>query len=275
MHVGIPHSSALSVPVVQSGYKIIAIHLGGYDVKRTIVITGASTGIGAATAVALAKDSFIFVHYNASREQAEGVLRQVQDAGGDGVLLQADVSTEDGCATLVNSIKAKTSHIDVLVNNAGGLLERRSISDGLSWDLMERIFTLNTFSTMLLTSELAPLLRSGKNPSITNVSSVAMRTGAPTATIYGACKGAIDSFTRGSAKELAPDIRVNAVAPGVIETPFHERYSSPAQIEAFREATPLKRNGQADHIAHTIKFLVENDFITGETIDVNGGIFMR
>ena len=108
-----------------------------------------------------------------------------------------------------------------------------------------------------------------------NVTSVAIRHGAPTATIYGACKAALDSFTRGAAKELAPDIRVNAVAPGVIDTPFYERYSTPERLQKFRENTPLNRIGEAEHIAHAIRFLVENTFVTGESVDVNGGIFMR
>jgi 3-oxoacyl-[acyl-carrier protein] reductase len=102
-----------------------------------------------------------------------------------------------------------------------------------------------------------------------------MRHGAPTATVYGASKGALDSFTRGAAKELAPDIRVNAVAPGVILTPFHEKYTSPEQMERFRDMNPLKSHGSSDQIAKTIRFIIENGFLTGETIDVNGGVFMR
>ncbi len=243
--------------------------------KRTIVITGASTGIGAASAIALAKDAFIFVHYNSSEKAAEAVLHDVEENGGAGILVQADVSTKAGCMDLVERVTSKTNYIDVLVNNAGGMLERHQISDGLTWELMEGIFTLNTFSTMFLTSAFVPLLRRGDNPAIVNISSVAMRSGAPSATIYGACKGAIDSFTRGSAKELAPEIRVNAVAPGVIETPFHERYSTPEQMNVFRNASPLKRIGSARQIAETVCFLVENNFMTGETIDVNGGISMR
>ena len=98
---------------------------------------------------------------------------------------------------------------------------------------------------------------------------------AGTQTIYGASKAALDSFTRGIAKELAPTIRVNAVAPGVIVTPFHEKVSTPEQLEAWKEANPLKKNGHAGHIAEAIRFLIENDFINGETIDINGGLFMR
>ena len=102
-----------------------------------------------------------------------------------------------------------------------------------------------------------------------------MRTGAPTATVYGAAKGAVDVFTRGLARELAPAIRVNAVAPGFIRTPFHEKVSTPELLESSRQNTPLKKLGQADQVAEAIRFLIESSFVTGETIDVNGGLFMR
>ena len=119
------------------------------------------------------------------------------------------------------------------------------------------------------------MLEKGDGPCIINITSVAMRHGAPTASIYGASKAALDSFTRGIAKELAPAIRVNAVAPGVIITPFHDKVSTPEQLETWREGNPLKKNGNPIHIAETIKFLIDNDFVNGETIDINGGLFMR
>jgi 3-oxoacyl-[acyl-carrier protein] reductase len=140
---------------------------------------------------------------------------------------------------------------------------------------MARIFALNTFSTMMVTSLCIPLLEKGQNPCIVNMSSVAMRHGAPSATVYGASKAAVDSFTRGIAKELAPAIRVNAVAPGVILTPFHDKVTAPEKLEEFRQANPLQKNGEAIHIAMAVKLLIENDFINGETIDINGGLFMR
>ena len=145
----------------------------------------------------------------------------------------------------------------------------------MSWDLMERIFALNTFSTMLMTRLCIPLLEKGTNPSVINMTSIAMRSGAPTATIYAASKSAIDSYTRGAARELAPSIRVNAIAPGVILTPFHDRYTSADRLEAMRENTPLGVHGVSEHISSAVRFLIENTFITGETIDINGGMFMR
>ena len=241
---------------------------------KVILITGASTGIGAEAARHLAKDNEIFIHYNTSKEAAANVAADVENIGAQAHLLQADLSTEAGCKDLIDAISEKKDKLDVLVNNAGGLIKRQSVRE-YEWRLMEEIFALNTFSTMMVTSLCIPLLEKGNDPCIINITSVAMRHGAPTATIYGAAKAALDSFTRGIAKELAPSIRVNAVAPGVIITPFHDKFSSPDQLKAWREGNPLKKNGEPIHIAQAIKFIMDNNFVNGETIDVNGGLFMH
>jgi len=144
----------------------------------------------------------------------------------------------------------------------------------LSWQHLADTFALNTLSTMRLTSLCRSLLESGDGACVVNVTSIAMRHGAPTATAYGASKAAVDAFTRGAAKELAP-IRVNAVAPGMIDTAFHERVTSEELLRGFVEATPLKSLGTAEMVANTIKFVIENEFMTGETVDCNGGLFMR
>ena len=241
--------------------------------SKSVLITGASTGIGAATARRLAPGNRILIHYNASREAAERVAAAVQAAGGTPQLIRADLSSEAGCRT-VAEFAGDGGHLDVLVNNAGGLV-RRAAADGLQWQLMQEIFALNAFSTMMLSSLCVPLLQMGTDPCIVNVTSIAIRHGAPTATIYGASKGAIDTFTRGLAKELAPKIRVNAVAPGVIDTPFHHQVTPPEKMAQFQAATPLGRNGRPEDVSHAIGFLIENPFLTGETLDVNGGLFMR
>jgi 3-oxoacyl-[acyl-carrier protein] reductase len=240
----------------------------------TILITGGSTGIGAETARHLAPGNRVLIHYNASEKEAREVAREVAEAGGTADLFQADLMSEGGCVTLVDGVSAAVDSLDVLVNNAGGLIRRQPVGQ-LQWSLMEEIFSLNAFSAMMMTSLCVPLLEKGTNPCIVNISSIAMRTGAPSATIYGASKGAVDSFTRGAAKELAPGIRVNAVAPGVIETPFHEKVSTPEKMKSFAESTPLGKNGLAGDIARAIKFVVESPFMTGETVDVNGGLFMH
>jgi 3-oxoacyl-[acyl-carrier protein] reductase len=242
--------------------------------SRTIVITGASTGIGAECARRLAPGNTLILHYNQSRPEIDSVAEAVQHAGGQAYIVQSDLSSEQGTHSLFEGISKLTDTLDVLLNNAGSLVERQEAT-ALTWDLMERSFGLNVFSPMMLSSLCLPLLNKGTDPSIIFMTSIAMRHGAPTATIYGAAKSALDSATRGLAKELAPAIRVNAVAPGVIETPFHDRFSSPERMEYFRQNTPLQVNGQVHHIAQAVDMLINNDFITGETIDVNGGLFMR
>ena len=241
---------------------------------KRILITGASTGIGAETAACLAADNNIFLHFNSSTEAAEKTAETIRKNGGTATLMQADLSTESGCRKLSKELSKATDGLDVLVNNAGGLIRRQGVRE-YEWQLMEDIFALNTFSAMMVTSLCIPLLEKGEDPNIINISSIAMRHGGPTATIYAASKSALDSFTRGIAKELAPKIRVNAVAPGVIITPFHDNISTPEQFNAWSEACPLKKNGTAAHISSAIKFIIENDFLTGETIDVNGGLSMR
>jgi 3-oxoacyl-[acyl-carrier protein] reductase len=242
--------------------------------SKTMLITGSSTGIGAATAVELASGNFIFIHYNSSERAAKEVAEKVRGLGGEAVLVKADLRTEKGCNLLYNRVTETVTKLDLLVNNAGGLVRRETVEQ-ISWESMLEIFALNTFSAMMMTRLCVPLLKKGTDPCIVNLTSVAIRTGAPTATIYGASKGALDSFTRGCAKELAPDIRVNAVAPGVIPTPFHEKYTTPERMESFRESTPVKHHGTSGQIARAIRYLAENDYLTGETIDVNGGLFMR
>jgi len=240
--------------------------------QRVILITGASTGIGASTARHLAQGNTLILHHNQS--PIHEVVEQVNNLGGVAIPVQADLAHEDGCHRLMQKISNATQHLDVFINNTGGLIQRHHVEE-VTWLLMEHIFSLNTFSAMLLTKLCIPLLRKGTLPCIVNMTSIAMRHGAPTATIYGAAKGAMDSFTRGAARELAPQIRVNAIAPGVILTPFHDRYSTKEKLVDISNQTPLGFNGKSDHIAQAVEFLIENTFMTGETIDVNGGLFMH
>ncbi len=242
--------------------------------SKVMLITGASTGIGAETARHLAEGNDIFIHYFTSGEAARTVAADIEAKGGRPHLVQADLSNEGGCRALFKAVEEKADKLDVLVNNAGGLIKRKSAKD-CDWKLMEEIFALNTFSAMMVTSLFIPMLEKAEDPSVINITSVAMRHGGPTATVYAAAKAALDSYTRGAAKELAPGIRVNAVAPGVIVTPFHDKVSTPEQLEAWRKGNPLGKNGDPVHIAQTIKFIIENTFLNGETIDVNGGLFMR
>lgn len=242
--------------------------------SKTILITGASLGIGAETARQLAPGNTIIVHYNTSRNEAEAVAAEVVQRGGHAQLVQANLLERAGCFKLFEEVSASYDHLDVLINNAGALGKRFLVRD-FDWDTMERVFALNVYAVMQLTALCIPLLEKGSSPCIINLTSIAQRTGAPTSTIYGAAKSAIDSFTRGLARELAPQIRVSAVAPGIIETPFHEIATPQERMDAAREQTPLGHHGKPEDVAMAIVMLIANNFITGETIDINGGLFMR
>lgn len=238
------------------------------------LITGASTGIGAETARTLAKENELFLVYNRSKEKAEALLIELEELGAKVHLFQADLTSEQACIQLFDEVGEKTDSLDGLINNAGGLVRRQGV-DELTWDLMQEIFNLNAFSLFKTTSLAVPFLRKGTNASIVNTTSVVVRHGGPTATLYAASKGAVDTFTRGACRELAPDIRVNSVSPGVIDTPFHHKVSTEEQMASWAEGNPLKRNGVAKNIADAIKFCIENDFVNGESIDVNGGLYIR
>lgn len=240
---------------------------------KTILITWASTWIGADIALHMAQWNTIIVHYNSSKEKALQVAKDVESKWGRAIPVQADLSTFDWCQTLLNGLNDVPS-IDVLVNNAWWLIKRHKVEE-ITWDLMNQIFALNVFGVMQLTSVLLPKLKAASSPVIINLSSLAARTWAPTATIYGAAKWAVDSFTRWWAKELAPKIRVNAIAPWIILTPFHDKVTSQQQLDSWETGTPLQRHGYAQHISQAVEFLINNDFITWETIDINWGLFMR
>lgn len=241
------------------------------------LITGASSGIGAATAVKLADpNTTLFIHYNNSLKNAEQISSEVSKKGSNPILVRADLSKEHGPRSIIDQISKFTNVLDVVINNAGNIVERRAVID-IDLPHIYEIFTLNAFSIFILSSLSIPFLLASKySPCIINITSVAIRTGAPGATIYGASKGAVDVFTRGLAKELGTKgVRVNAIAPGLIETPLHERMSTPAQLLSWKMGTPIGRNGIAADVADVVRLLIDNTFITGETIDVNGGFFMR
>ncbi|QKV96305.1 SDR family oxidoreductase [Streptomyces sp. NA02950] len=241
---------------------------------KTIVITGAGMGIGAETARHLAAGNRLLLHYHSSAETALALQAELKPLCASVDVVAADLTTDDGCLSLFRTVSTQFDALDVLVNNAGGMIERQAVED-LDWRHLSDTFALNTFSAMRLTGLCTGLLRHGSNPCVVNVTSIAMRHGAPTATAYGAAKSALDAFTRGAANELAPHIRVNAVAPGIIDTRFHERVTSPEKMRQFVDSTPLKRAGTVVDVARTITFLIDNEFMTGETVDCNGGLSMR
>ena len=241
---------------------------------KTAVITGGSGGIGLAIANQLSTEYRIILQYHKSLEKIRESLDLIKQNHGEIIPIQADLSTEAGCRKFhEEACSASEGQIDVLVNNAGGIIVRHTTRE-ITWEILTKHFALNTYSTMMLSSLFIDQLEKSNNANIINITSGAIRNGSLTAPAYGAAKGAVDVFTRGLAHELAPKIRVNAIAPGVIQTQFYD--GMPPEILAkLMKATPLGKLGTPDDVAHTVRFLIENTYMTGETIDLNGGLVMR
>jgi NAD(P)-dependent dehydrogenase (short-subunit alcohol dehydrogenase family) len=246
---------------------------------KTALVTGASRGIGAATAIALAKGgvSNLILHYGSYREGAEQTLALCEGAGAECEIAHADLSGDAGIFGFIDELKTTAPEVDILVNNAGSLIERARLAE-FSSDLYDRVMNLNVKSMWFLTQAIAPsMIRKGAG-FIVNLSSIAARNGGgPGAAIYSAAKAAVSTITKGLAKELAPhNIRVNAVSPGTVENHFHEAFSTRAMLEGVIAQTPAGRLGANEDIADVIIFLCSDAarYIHGQTIEINGGMYM-
>lgn len=245
---------------------------------KVALVTGASSGIGAATAMVLAElGASVAIGYYANHDGAEKVRDAINAAGGKAVILRADVRKPGEARSLVARAAEALGPLDILVNNAGSLVRRmplREITDEGWSDIMD----LNLTSAMVCAQAAAPEMIARQRGAIVNIVSIAGRNGGgPGAGPYSAAKGGLIAYTKSLAKELAPHgVRVNAVSPGVIDTPFHEVFSTPAMIEGFVKGIPLGRVGTARECAMAIAFLVSDaaSYVVGETIEVNGGQLM-
>jgi 3-oxoacyl-[acyl-carrier protein] reductase len=245
---------------------------------RVALVTGASSGIGAATAILLADlGARVAIGYHGNPKGAEQVRSKILGDGGKAIAVRADVTKVDEIVSLANAVTGQLGPIDILINNAGSLMQRMRILEVKeeSWD---EIQDLNLKSAVLCSQAVAPSMIERKRGAIVNVSSIAGRNGGgPGASAYASAKGGLITFTKALAKELAPQgVRVNAVSPGVIETPFHERFSTPEMMRNFVTAIPLGRVGMPMECANVIAFLASDaaSYVVGETIEVNGGQLM-
>lgn len=251
------------------------------DLKdKVVLITGSSTGIGAAAAVAFGKlGAHVAVHYNSSQGPAEEVLGRVKATGAQAILLKGDVLESAQCQRLVDETVKAFGRIDILINNAGALVQRVPIEE-ITDELFDNVVYLNVRSAMMCTAAaVAAMRQQGQGGVVINVTSVAARHGGGAgASLYAGSKGFVSTMTRGLAKELVKDnIRVNAVAPGVITTPFHERFSTPQMLEGFRATIPMNRLGTAEECAGAFVYLASEQmsgYVTGQIIEVNGGQYM-
>ncbi|MBN1787976.1 MAG: glucose 1-dehydrogenase [Sedimentisphaerales bacterium] len=248
------------------------------DLKgKKVLVTGSSSGIGVATAKMFAQQGcFVGVHYFRTKAGGEKTLEEVKKLS-DGCLLAADMRDKEQVVRLIKDFVKQAGGIDVLVNNAGTLIERQDFADATT-EYYEDVFATNVKSAFLASQAALEELKKSKG-CIVNIGSVAGHNGgAKGSGLYSAAKAAVATMTIAMAKEFAPfGIRVNSVMPGLIETRFHEQFSTAERRKAVAKQTPLGRNGRAEDIAKAILFLASNaaEFITGEYIAVNGGLYMR
>lgn len=248
--------------------------------NKVVLITGASTGIGRATALAFAKEGAkVAVNYRSRKAEADSLLAKIQEEGGKAVAVQADAGkSAEVKAMFVRVGEAFGGRLDVLFNNAGRWMDRTPTAD-CTEELWDDIFNTNVKSVFLCCREATPIMRKQKNGVIINTGSVAGHTGGGGGTCaYSASKAAVHTMTRSLAKELAKDgIRVCGVAPGIVDTPLLLRHEKPEMLEKVKAMTPLNRLAAPAEIAAAVLFLASDDasYITGEIIEVNGGLLMR
>ncbi|MCW6511221.1 SDR family NAD(P)-dependent oxidoreductase [Lichenifustis flavocetrariae] len=246
--------------------------------QKVILITGASTGIGAAVARGFtAQGALVGLHYNSSEEPARAVADDITRAGGTVFLVAGDVAKPEVAKAVVEKTAAHFGRLDGLINNAGSLLKRVPIADS-DPEHDQLVTDLNAHSIVWACRAAVPFLRKNGGMIINTTSIAARHGGGGGSVLYAAAKGYVSTFTRGFAKEVVKDkIRVNAVSPGVIRTPFHDRFSSAEQMRTMEGAVPMGRAGTPEECVGTYLYLASESlsgYVTGQVIEVNGGQLM-
>lgn len=240
---------------------------------RVAIITGSSRGIGRATAILFAKQGAkVVVNYKTQKKKAEEVVKAIGKK--DSLLIQADVTKEEDVRRLVSNAIKRFGKVDILVNNAGAILRPGDWKSDL--ETWHKTIDVNLTSAWLMTKEVAPVMQKQGSGSIVNIVSVYGFLGAAPVLAYTSAKGGLITLTKSFAKELAPAIRVNAVAPSNVMTDI-TKGAGEELIEMFRQQTPLKRIAEPEEIAKAILFLTSDDasYITGETLVVDGGYSLK
>ena len=246
--------------------------------NKNAFVTGTSQGIGAAIAETLIKAGCnICMHYFSSDKEPKKLQKMAEEHGQRAICLQADLTKEAEAVRCVREGVEFSGSFDILINNSGSLVSRSKIQD-ITMDYWNTIIDINLTTMMLVTKELLPYLNTKDGSSIVNISSLAGRVGGhPGSLVYSTCKGAVLTWTRSLSKELSSlNIRVNTVAPGFIEgTRFHETHTTKESAMKTIAAIPLGRSGNPYDVARAVAFLASeyDGFITGETIDINGGVY--
>jgi 3-oxoacyl-[acyl-carrier protein] reductase len=219
----------------------------------------------------------VAVHYNRSEDEAREVIEQISSSGGEAMLVGGDVSDAGEVERMAREIEDRYGRIDVLVNNAGSLIERRNFSE-MTEDLWDRVMSVNLKSVFLCSKAVLPMMKRQGRGRIINMTSVAARNGGgPGSAAYASAKGGVSTLTRAMAKELVSEnILVNGVAPGIITTPFHDRFTPPDVRERMTAVIPIGREGTPEEVAGAVLFLASPwaNYLVGEIIEVNGGQLM-
>lgn len=246
--------------------------------KKVIVVTGGSRGIGAAIAHLAAKQGYaVCISYVSNRRAADAIVSSITDGGGIAMAVQADIAVEEDVIRLFDHVDSSLGRITALVNNAG-VLENQSRIDEMSFERIQRVFSTNVVGSFICSREAVKRMSTrhgGNGGAIVNISSRASRLGSPGEYVdYAASKAAIDTLTIGLAKEVANEgIRVNAVSPGIIYTEIHASGGEPQRVDRLKDSIPMKRGGHPEEVARAVLWLLSDDasYTTGASIDVAGG----
>jgi NAD(P)-dependent dehydrogenase (short-subunit alcohol dehydrogenase family) len=250
----------------------------GSAMKKVLVVTGGSRGIGAAVARLAAQDGYaVCLSYLSNGAAADAVVASIAAKGGVAIAVKADVAIEQDVVRLFDEVDASLGRVTALVNNAG-ILEQQSRVEDMNAARISRIFATNVIGSFICAREAIRRMSTkhgGAGGAIVNLSSRASRLGSPNEYVdYAASKGAIDTFTDGLAKEIAAEgIRVNAVSPGIIYTEIHASGGDPDRVERMKDLIPMKRGGTAEEVARAVLWLLseESSYTTGASINVSGG----
>ncbi|MGR3531098.1 MAG: SDR family NAD(P)-dependent oxidoreductase, partial [Sulfitobacter sp.] len=239
---------------------------------KTVIVTGGGRDIGRACVMELAaQGANVAINYFASSKGADSAVDEIKAGGGKAFAQQGDMTKEADVAALVSKTVETFGQVDSLIHVTGGILKRVPLAE-MSLDHWQAVMDVNLTSFVLMVRACLPHMSQGA--SIVGLASQAGRDGGgPGASAYGAAKGALMTLTRGLAKELGPNIRVNSICPGMIDTDFHNIFTKPEVRTHVANVTPLKREGTSQEVAKLAVFLASDDaaFITGTNVDINGG----
>jgi len=247
-----------------------------FDFKgKVVLVTGASSGIGRATAEYFGRcGASVAITYNNNKAGADAAVAAI---AGEAIAIQADVTQNSAIQQMVREVEVKLGPVDILVNNAGSLVERLKTLE-MTEQRWDEVVDLNAKSAFFAAQAVIPKMLEKGSGVIINVTSIAARNGGALGSIhYSSAKAAILTMTKGLAKEFATQgIRINAVSPGVIDTPYHETFTTPEVMENLRKAIPMGREGRPNEVASVIAFLASDaaSYLCGETIEINGGLLM-